>query len=151
MSRMFSDGELGDTSKSNFVPLEGSALPPNEVDISLYSDTELLALRSRIDSRLPPMQMSALNLEEEVVRQFMTVKALQGEVLSSHEESNKKASVVNACAAALQALAKMQIELHDAERFKKIESLMVKHIRLLPIEVAESFLKAYSELSLETL
>jgi hypothetical protein len=147
--RMFSDGELGDESTRRIAPLEGSALPPNEVDISLYNMTELLALRNRIDSMLPPMQMSKLNLEEEVVRQFMTVKALQGAVLSSNEESNKKASVVNACASALQTLAKMQVELHDAERFKKIEAMMVKYIKLLPMDIATKFLNDYANLSLD--
>lgn len=132
---------------NNVAPLEGASLPPDHVDISLYDDMELLVLRHRIDAMLPPMRMSEMNLEEEVVRQFMTVKALQGTTLSGNDEANKKASVVNACAAALQTLAKLQIELHSAERFKTIENLLIKHLKAWPEDLARAFLEDYAKLT----
>lgn len=143
MSRMFSDDEAF---SSEVAPLTGASLPAGEVDISLYDMGELLMLRDRIDGMLPPMTMASMNLEEEIVRQFMTVKALQGKVLSGNDEPNKKASVVNACASALQTLAKLQIELHTAERFKTIENLMIKHLRTLPLETAQKFMQEYANL-----
>lgn len=129
--------------------VEGVKIHPGEIDVSLYSLTELLTLRNKIDALLPPMQMSEMDLETEVVRQFMTVKALQGDTLAGHDEANKKASVVNACAAALQTLAKMQVELHNAERFKKIENLLIRHLKALPKEVADKFLADYSNLVMD--
>lgn len=143
MSRMFSDDV---PFSSEVKPLEGACLPAYEVDISLYDQGELLALRDRIDGLLPPMTMASMNLEEAIVRQFMTVKELQNKVLSGNDEPNKKASVVNACASALQTLAKLQIELHTAERFKAIENLMIKHVKALPLEQAQKFMDDYANL-----
>lgn len=131
------------------TPLAGAHIPAENVDVSLYSMTELLVLRNKIDGLLPPMKMAEMNLEEEVVRQFMTVKALQGDVLGGNDEANKKAAVVNACAAALQNLAKMQVELQTAERFKKIEGLLIKHLKALPKEAADKFLADYGNLILD--
>jgi hypothetical protein len=143
------EGEGGEFPRKPVAPLDGAHIPVSSVDVSLYNTMELLTLRNKIDARLPPMSMAELNLEEEVVRQFMTVKALQATTLEGNEEGNKKAAVVNACAAALQQLAKLQIEIHTAERFKKIENLLIKHLKLLPKEAAEAFLSAYAELILE--
>jgi hypothetical protein len=122
--------------------------PLQDLDISLYSQTELFSLRQRIDALLPEMDINKIDLEEEVVRQFMTVKNLQSTVLQGAEEANKKAAVINACTAALAALAKMQVELHTAERFKKIENLMIRYIKLMPKELAEQFLEKYTNLEL---
>lgn len=142
---MFED-DGSDFPRKKTVPLDSMSLPPGEVDVSLYSQTELLILRNKIDARLPPMQMASMNLEEEVVLQFMTVKALQADTLAGNNESNQKAAVVNACASALKALVNMQVEIHTAERFKKIENLMVRYIKRLPKDTAEQFLKDYSNL-----
>jgi hypothetical protein len=139
---MFSD-EVGGKPTT---PIAAVKVPTSELDVSLYSLTELLTLRNKIDALLPPMSMKDMDLEQEVVRQFMTVKALQGDVLGGNDEANKKASVVNACAAALQTLAKMQVELHNAERFKRIENLMIKHLKLLPKESVDKFLDDYARL-----
>ncbi len=146
MSRMFSD-DTDDGFRREVAPLTGASLPAFEVDISLYDTGELLLLRNRIDSMLPPMTMASMNLEEEIVKQFMTVQALQSKTLAGNDESNKKAAVVNACASALQNLAKLQIELHTAERFKTIENLIIKHVKSLPLETAQKFMDDYSNLT----
>ena len=110
---------------------------------------ELLPLRNKIDTMLPPTKMSDMDLEHEIVLQFMTVRALQADTLASNDEANKKASVVNACASALQVLAKMQVELHTAERLKRIEMLVVKYMKTLPKATVDKFLADYSSLSLD--
>jgi len=146
---MFNDhgGEFPRNSKLN---ADQSPASLQGLDISLYSMVELLTLRNLIDSRLPPMDINELDLEEEVVRQFMTVKGLQAQTLNGNEEANKKASVVNACSVALTSLAKLQVDLHTAERFKKIENLMIRHLKLLPKESADAFLEQYKTLVLDT-
>lgn len=141
------NGEGGDFPRPK--ALESVQMSAADIDISLYNTTELYALRARIDARLPPTDINELDLEEEVVRQFMQVRDLQAQVLNGNEEANKKAAVINACTNALQALAKLQVELHTAERFKKIENLLIKHLKLLPVEVAESFMDQYQNLILE--
>lgn len=116
-------------------------------DVSLLTTSELLNLRSRIDEALPPMKLGELNLEEELVRQFQTVRALQTETLEDkYVEANKKATVASACAATLGQIVKLQTDLYTAERFKAIEGLLIRTIRKLPLEVVEEFLNEYEKL-----
>lgn len=143
---------FGEDSGGRVKPLDavGSVgIDLNEIPLGSMSMTELLTMRSKIDGLLPPMRMEEMDLEEEVVRQYMTVKSLQGDTLAGNDEPNKKASVVNACAAALQQLAKLQTDVYTAERFKRIENLLIKHIKLLPKETADAFIKDYSQLVMD--
>lgn len=127
----------------------GPGFSVNDLMLEQMTQLELYTLRGRIDAILPAARMSEVNLEDEVVRQFQTVRALQTTVLAGNDEPNKKASVVQACATALQMLSKMQAEVHTAERFKRIENLLIKHLKLLPVETAEAFIADYSRLTLE--
>lgn len=138
--RMFSD----EVKPLDFVPPAGDEADP--VDLSLYSESELLALMGRIEALLPPMTMKSLNLEEELARQYQTVKALQSETLSGKEDSTKKASILSACNSALQAIIRMQNDLHNSERFKVLETLLVRYIKKLPKETVEAFLEDYANL-----
>lgn len=132
-------------------PLDGAGEEQDGIDlpdISLFSTTELLLLRSKIDQLLPPMELSKMNLEQELVRQYQTVLALQSDTIAEERtDAAKKAAVVNATAASLQHLVKLQTDLFTAERFKAIESLLIKHLKLLPKETVEAFMKQYSQLS----
>lgn len=121
----------------------------NDIMLDGLTQMELFALRGRIDAVLPAPNMSEVNLEDEVVRQFQTVRALQATVIAGNDEPNKKASVIQACATALQMLSKMQAEIYTAERFKRIENLLIKHLKLLPEETAQAFLAGYERLILE--
>lgn len=114
-------------------------------DISVMEIDELLELREEIDKHLPATKLSDVNLAEELVLQFQKVKHLQTKVLAEVKTSaQQKAAVANACAGALSALVKMQTELHNAERFKAIENLMIKYMRRLPLDVATEFLEEYA-------
>jgi hypothetical protein len=116
-------------------------------DVSLLSQSELLALRARIDERLPTMTLQSMNLESELVLQYHTVKALQTDTLEDkYIEPNKKASVVNACASALSLIVKMQTDLYNAERFKAIETIMIRALKTLPKEAVDTFLNEYEQL-----
>lgn len=107
----------------------------------------LLSLRHRIDQILPPMTLQSLDLEGELVRQYRKAQDLQEDVIADDVvPANQKAQVLSACAATLQQLVKMQVELHDAERFKTIEGLMIRYMKKLPLEVATAFLDEYEAL-----
>lgn len=121
----------------------------NDIMLDALTPLELYTLRGRIDSVLPTASMAEIDLEQETVRQFQTVRALQATVLAGNDEPNKKASVVQACATALQMLAKMQGDVHTSERFKRVENLMIKYLKLLPKETAEAFLADYERLILD--
>lgn len=104
---------------------------------------ELLTLRAMIDARLPARALKDMNLEEELVVQYMTAKALQTSVLNGNEEANKKAQTLNACATALQQLIKMQAEYHTAERLKNIETKLIRALERLPREPLVEFFAWY--------
>jgi hypothetical protein len=116
-------------------------------DLSYKSIEELLDLRRAIDKALPSTSLQQMNLEEELVLQYHRAMELQAKTLSSEDiPANQQAQVTNSVASILQQLVKMQSEFHTAERFKAVENLMLKYIKKLPIEVAESFLDEYERL-----
>lgn len=113
-----------------------------------YSLSDLYRMRAEIDAMLPPQTLASMNLEEELVRQFSTVKALQTSILDDDEvPANQRAQVAGQVASTLGQLVKMQSELHTAERFKAIESLMIKYMKRLPLDVAEAFINDYEALA----
>lgn len=116
---------------------------PGVVPMDQMEVRDLLELRARIDARLPATSLNQMNLEEELVIQYQTAKALQTSVLNGGEEANKKAQTVNTCAAALQALVKMQAEYHTAERLKIIESRLIRALDRVPREYLEDFFAWY--------
>ena len=116
-------------------------------DITTMSEGELRDLRERVDQLLPSANLEDVNLADELVRQFQKVKALQTDVINSKSSAQQKAAVVNSCGAALQHLVKLQTDLHNAERFKVIEGLMVKYMKRLPLHVATEFMDEYESLS----
>lgn len=121
--------------------------PHDLPDLSDKSVQELLDLRRAIDKALPSTSLQQMNLEEELVLQYHQVMELQTKTMSSEEiPANQQAQVANAVAGILQQLVRMQSEFHTAERFKAMESLMLKYIKKLPIEVAEAFLDEYERL-----
>lgn len=114
------------------------------LDLTAYPVELLLALRAEIDEALPPMRLVSMNLEEELVRQFHTARALQTETLADRgAEANKKAQVVNTTASTLQSLIKMQSDFYAAERFKKIELLLIDTLRKFSQEDVARFFEIY--------
>lgn len=113
-------------------------------EIDLMDVEELLRLRAEIDSRLPATRLSDMNLEEELVRQYLQIQALQTVVMEDKTTpANQKAQVAATVANTLQHLVKMQTEYHTAERFKAIENLMIKYFKTLPLDVVEKFMDEY--------
>ena len=125
-------------------PYNGSSLP----SIDHLDEGELILLMDRIEGKLPPLKLSRLNLEEELVRQLMRAKTLQADVIDSDEiAANQKAQVMNSVASTIGALVKMQTDLYNAERFKAVEALMIDALKLMPTDVAIKFLEEYERLA----
>lgn len=113
---------------------------------------QLLGIYEEIRSRLPPLRIAKMNVEEELLLQFHTVRKLQSEIIGEDGVApNQKAQVANTVGNCLERITKMQDEIYDSERFKTIESLVIRMLRKVPKEVAEEFLKDYEAagLSLE--
>lgn len=108
---------------------------------------QLLKMRAEIDSRLPATSLKDIDLEHELVVQFITVKNLQSSIIDdTGVQANQKAQVANSCASTLQQLVKMQTEFFTAERFKEIENHLIASLRELPAATVESFLDAYERM-----
>lgn len=112
------------------------------------SVSELLSLRTEIDKLLPATSLSEMNLERELVLQFLKAREMQERVLEDIDTpANQKAQVMNQVASTLQQLIKMQAEYHTSERFKAIENVMIKYMKRLPLDVAEAFIDEYEQLT----
>lgn len=122
--------------------------PPSRLGINLDDMTveDLIRLHASIEAKLPPAELGSMNLERELVMQYRRILALQEDVLTDDEvPANQRAQVSNAVAATLQQLVKMQSEFHTAERFKAIESRLIKALEKVPAEYLEDFFAWYEE------
>lgn len=118
-----------------------------QVNLDLLTPDELLELRKEIDQRLPTSSLNDLNLEKELVLQLLTVQKLQREVLAESDiPANQKAQTVNAVAANLATLAKLQTEVYTSERLKKVEQVLISVLQDMPMEQQESFFSRYEEI-----
>lgn len=107
----------------------------------------LLQYLDEIKAVLNSTSLVEMNMEEELVLQYRAVKALQGRVIDDLETpANQRAQVANAVASSLARLADLQMTIYTSERFKRIETLLIRHLRKLPEDMAAQFLDDYEEL-----
>jgi hypothetical protein len=131
-------------------PMAGGQKPPRAATHSLQLDLtgmpvdELLELRAQIEQRLPVKQLKDLNLEQELVLQLLTSQQLQRDVLQDDEiPANQRAQCLNAVAAIIAQLVKLQTEVYTSERLKRIEGYLIESLRQLPLQGQAKFLELY--------
>lgn len=111
---------------------------------------ELSGLRDKITSLLPAAALKDVDLERELVIQFAVVKELQNDVLVDRDvPANQKAQVASQVASTLQQMVKMQAEYYNAERFKAVESAVIRAMKRMPLELAQEFLRDYEQIGRE--
>jgi hypothetical protein len=104
---------------------------------------DLIDLYEAVKNALPPSKLQDIDLAQEIILQFMRVKELQTLTLGDGETpANQKAQVANSVSAILAQLMKLQTELHTAERFKILESILIQTLKDFP-ELADAFLLEY--------
>lgn len=117
------------------------------VNWGMLSIAELLGQRNQIDEHLPPIELSKWNLEAEMLLQYRAATQLQAAVLDDDDVApNQKAQVLNAVTASLSKLTEVQKELYSSERYKKIETILIRALKKLPEEVVASFLDDYEKI-----
>jgi hypothetical protein len=89
-------------------------------------------------------QLSDLNLEEEVLLNYKIAKHTL-EDLDDETPANQKAQVINSITSILKDLVKMQTELYDAERVKKMEACLIQVLKTLPDAQQDEFFEIYGE------
>ena len=125
----------------------GEIAPEDGFDLDAMTHDELRELRDEIDRRLPEDKLSQMDLTQELLAQYRLVQRLQSDVLEDSEvPANQRAQVAGQVASTLQQLVKMQTEFQNAERFRSIENLLVRCLKLMPLHVAETFVAEYEKI-----
>ena len=118
--------------------------PDNKYNLEWYTEDELLELRSRVTALLPASKLRDMDLEQELVFQHRQAALLQQSVLADTSvPPNQKSQVLNSVNATLQDLVKMQKDYYTFERFKRIETLLIRFLNTLPTEQVEDFITKY--------
>ncbi len=132
-----------------------ASIPPQPSVTERYLTTQLedipvadlIDLYEGIKSALPAHKLQDIDLAQELVLQFMRVKELQSDTLSSsRSKGSDKTSAANAVATMLAHLTRLQTELHTAERYKALETIMIRQFKKLPADVVEEFINEYEQL-----
>ena len=117
-------------------------------DLSKLSEGELLALRLEIDRYLPTQKLKDIDLEKEAILQLRRAQILQEEVLTNQGDTpvNQQAQLLNSVSANLQELNKMQEKYYNANRFKRIEAMLVNMLNTWEEGQTRLFFEAYEKL-----
>ena len=116
-------------------------LPPDSIDISNYDENELASLRDRISSCLPS-NLASINLEDELVNQLRSAKALLAD--SADAPPNQRSQVSNSITTILKQLVDVQKAITTTETIKRIERTLLSTLKEFP-EMQTHFMKAYEE------
>ncbi len=116
-------------------------LPIDSIDLSQYDEADLLRLKTRVTSLLP-LNLAAINMEEELLTQLASAKSLLAD--SEDAPANQRAQVSNSITTILKQLTDLQTSLTTTETIKRIERTLLLTLKEFP-EMQESFLKAYEE------
>jgi hypothetical protein len=107
-------------------------------------EEDLLYYYEQIRKRLPPTKLKDMNLEEELLLQLHTMRVLQQAVLEDEEvPANQKTGILKTVADTLNRLAELQNEIYSSERFKRIETVLIRALLRLPEETSKAFLDDY--------
>lgn len=105
---------------------------------------ELLELRTQVELRLPARDLKDLDLARELVLQVLALQQMQMKALQEDDTPvNQLAQAANSLSAALTNLVKLQESVYNSERLKKIETILIETLGLLPMEAQEAFLRSY--------
>lgn len=137
---MFTDDQPADISRAKNrapdAPFNWKSLP---IEV-------LIQYRDEITSLLPPLALSDMNLEEELLLQFHAIRSLQTTVLNDDTlPLNQRAQVANSVTNILNKLTDLQGVAYNQERFKAIELALIRSLRTLPEDVAKDFIDQYEE------
>lgn len=130
---------------SETLPAEDSPEAP-EMDFRALPLAKLLSLYDEVKAALPAQSLADMNLEQETVLLYLSTKELMREILDEEKvAANQKAQVANTCAANLQQLVKMQLQLYTSERVKAIEIAITRTLKTLPTDVQMKFFEEYEK------
>lgn len=127
-----------------------NAMKEAVLDIESMEIGELLALRDKIDAKLPSTSLRDIDVEQEVLLQYYRVKALQDKTATADDvPTNQRAQVANTVANTLKEIVKMRSEVYNTEQFRKMEAALAKALRTMPEEAQNVFYETYEKVAQE--
>lgn len=110
------------------------------------TDAERLAHYQDLREFLPAIALKDMNVEQELMLQYQTLKAAQRDALDDQETTTSaKASISNSVSSTLAKVASLQIEIYSSERFKMIELALIRMLSRWPEEQVKDFLDEYKK------
>lgn len=117
---------------------------PAPTSLQAMSVDQLIEMRRQIEDLLPVKDLKDLNLARELVLQVQALQALQQRVIEDLDTPvNQVAQVANSLSSALVNLVKLQVDVYNSERLKKIEADLVECLQTLPMETQTAFFEKY--------
>lgn len=102
-----------------------------------------------LEPRAELTELKQLNLDNELLQNYQSAKEYLEHIrFDESTQPNQVAQVMNTINAILKEIVKMQTELYDAERVKKIESAIIATMKNQPEDVQRQFFEEY-ELALK--
>ncbi len=110
------------------------------------TEAERLAHFQDLREFLPAIALKDIDIEQELMLQYQTLKAAQREALDDLDTTTSaKASISNSVSSTLAKVASLQIEIYSSERFKNIELALIRVLNKMPAEQAREFLEEYKK------
>jgi hypothetical protein len=92
-----------------------------------------------------PDSLSELDSNAALLEQYTAAVELRDSILYDDEiPANQKSQVINSCQAVLAAIIKLQTELHNSERMKRMERTLLSVLKRHP-DLQEEFMQDYEE------
>lgn len=126
---------------------EGQTSPAAPINWKSLPLETLVKYLDEIRRHLPAGTLIEMDLEQELLLQYQVIRKLQSDVMDDADvPANQRAQVANAVAASLNKLVDLQNEVYSSERFKKVETILIRHARRMPEDLAKGFLEDYEAL-----
>jgi hypothetical protein len=110
-------------------------------------EEELLAHFTEMREFLPSLKVGGMNVEEELMLQYRTLKIAQREALDDPDTpASAKASISNSVSSTLAKIAALQNDIYTSERFKSIELALIRLLKTWPEDQTRQFLEEYKNI-----
>lgn len=124
--------------------LKEAPLKPPTLDE--MSQEDLLRLRGEIDARLEGISLETMDLSKELLVQYRQALALQNATANDKTvPTNQRAQVLNSLVSLLSKITASQLDVHNSERQKTLEQVLVKVLKTMPTELQNAFFEAFEK------
>lgn len=95
-------------------------------------------------SKVTATKLSELDLDHELLQQYKAASDTYEAIKAGNTPANQKAQLLNTITTILTGILKLQTDLYNAERLKKLESTLIATLKDFP-ELREPFLEKYKK------